>query len=540
MAQGVRGEREAGDAAGRGGREGRRRPLLGAPLPRRRPRGQAQPPQPAPAVHDEQAAAGGLAPLPLPGGPHDAPRAGALRRKGPRRSRHGRPDHLHAYRLDARCRRGARRGARAHRQDVRRRLPAGVAALLPPEQVGAGRARSDPPDEPRPLARAGPPAPRGGRVQPLQARLGPLRRQPDVGRGVRRDDGRRRRGRGALPRRRAGAAVRRLARRLSGDARGGRRGRGRGRRFAAGARGGGDARPRRAAAAAELHPAAAALHRGDARPRARRERHRPALHLRRDPRRPVREGLHGQGRGAAQADGARRAGRRPAREALRRHLRRRVHRADGRGAGQGRGRRDGRRASALRLLLPLPQGPRPRAHADGEHQAARREDRRQVRAVRRDDGQALGPLRRVPRLREVPRVQEHQGAQRRPPAAPRDRRDVPELRQADGAAPREVGPVPRLLRLSGVQDDPQDQAPGGQGRGEEGSRPRREVPGVRQAAGAQERALRRVRRLHRLPRLPLHAPGGDRRRLPQVRQVGRRPALEARQALLRLHRLPQL
>ena len=52
----------------------------------------------------------------LPGQADDEARAAPLRRHRAAATRAGRPHHLHAHRLDARRRRGARRGARVHRR----------------------------------------------------------------------------------------------------------------------------------------------------------------------------------------------------------------------------------------------------------------------------------------------------------------------------------------------------------------------------------------------------------------------------------------
>ena len=81
--------------------------------------------KPAAAVHHQPPAAGGRAPLRLLGQAHDGHRAGPLRRQGHRRSRPDRPHHLHAYRLDARRRRGDRRrcASTSRRPTARIRCP---------------------------------------------------------------------------------------------------------------------------------------------------------------------------------------------------------------------------------------------------------------------------------------------------------------------------------------------------------------------------------------------------------------------------------
>ena len=166
-------------------------------------------------------------------------------------------------------------------------------------------------------------------------------------------------------------------------------------------------------AAAALHRAAAALHRGEPDQGPRGARHRPAVHVR---------GHHlddhgsrlRQGPGAASLS---RAGRRdrhgPARRPLRGVRRPRVHRPDGRRAG-----RRGRRQASL--------GPgRPRVL----HARSGRGSRRRPRSCDRADfttrpsdevcsrgpshGHPARPVRRVPRLLDVPGAQGDPGASRR-------------------------------------------------------------------------------------------------------------------------------
>ena len=113
---------------------------------------------------------------------------------------------------------------------------------------------------------------------------------------------------------------------------------------------------------------------------------------------------------------------------------------------------------------------------------------REVRARRRGDAQALVEERLVPRLRELPGVQEHARPRRRtatPTAAARDRHRLRQVRQADGHP---------------------------------------------------ERALRRVPLVHGLPRVQEREAGAARRHVPEVRRRHHRDPLEEarRQDVLRL------
>ena len=124
-----------------------------------------------------------------------------------------RVDHLHAYRLDARLRSGARRSARLHRPAVRRQLSARKSRLLPFEERRAGRARSDPPDRSRTHAGFARAVSRAGRAETLSADLAALRRVADDARRLRSNDDRHQRRTLRLPRHWFGAEVRRLPRR---------------------------------------------------------------------------------------------------------------------------------------------------------------------------------------------------------------------------------------------------------------------------------------------------------------------------------------
>ena len=111
--------------------------------------------KPAAPVHHLAAPAGRGAPPRVRRAADDADRPAALR--GPRdpRARHGRSDHLHAHRLDARLAGRPDRRPRAHRRAVRRGVASRVPALLQEPPRHAGRPRGDPADVPRPAAGRG-------------------------------------------------------------------------------------------------------------------------------------------------------------------------------------------------------------------------------------------------------------------------------------------------------------------------------------------------------------------------------------------------
>ena len=123
----------------RGRVEGRARRPRTRPVDRLVGRHQGAQAQPRAAVHHEQAAADRAVSR------QEDDDAGAAAVRG--RHRDSRPDrrphHLHANRLGARGGRGARRGARAHQDGVRRRLPAREAQRLQDQGGRPGRARGD-------------------------------------------------------------------------------------------------------------------------------------------------------------------------------------------------------------------------------------------------------------------------------------------------------------------------------------------------------------------------------------------------------------
>ncbi len=140
------------------------------------------PAQRAGAVHHLDAAARGVAQAEDARAPHDAGRAGALRRRRSRRQRGNRRfDHLHAHRLDAHQRSGARRGARVHRRNLRRSVSRRPA---PQACARARRTRTKRSARPRCCARrervAGVAQTR--RAAPVHDDLGALRRVADVAR----------------------------------------------------------------------------------------------------------------------------------------------------------------------------------------------------------------------------------------------------------------------------------------------------------------------------------------------------------------------
>ena len=109
-------------------------------------RGQAHQAQSRSAFHHVDAAAGGLFAARFRRSAHHAGGAAALRRHRDRR-RDGRSDHLYAYRWRADGAGGDLRGPRCDRTRVRRKIPAGKAALLFDQgEERAGSARGDPPD----------------------------------------------------------------------------------------------------------------------------------------------------------------------------------------------------------------------------------------------------------------------------------------------------------------------------------------------------------------------------------------------------------
>ena len=116
-------------------------------------REQGAPPPSGAAVHHLEAAAGSLREAPLRGEADHAGGAAPVRGRRARRGRPRRSHHLHAYRLDAHLRRRAGRGARAHRRDLRQRIPAREAERLPQQEGRAGRARGDPADATRSATR---------------------------------------------------------------------------------------------------------------------------------------------------------------------------------------------------------------------------------------------------------------------------------------------------------------------------------------------------------------------------------------------------
>jgi 5S rRNA maturation endonuclease (ribonuclease M5) len=133
-----------------------------------------------------------------------------------RRRRHGRPHHLHAYRLAPGVERRAGRGARVIGKDFGRRSSARIAQHLQIEEVRAGGPRSHPSNFGGAPSRPDEAVSSGRRVQGLQAHLAALCGLADESRSLRPDDRRYRRQikdgrhRVPLPRDRFSAEVRRL------------------------------------------------------------------------------------------------------------------------------------------------------------------------------------------------------------------------------------------------------------------------------------------------------------------------------------------
>jgi len=121
---------------------------------------------------------------------------------------------------------------------------------------------------------------------------------------------------------------------------------------------------------------------------------------------------------------------------------------------------EGNASGAGRLLLRVQGGPREGRGPHARREAAGDAHRPRLREVRQAHGDQVGPHGRVPRLLRLPGVPEHdelpahRGRQDRAAEGrgDRDRREVPELRRADGGEARPLRPVPRLLEVPGVQD----------------------------------------------------------------------------------------
>ena len=210
-------------------------------------------------------------------------------------------------------------------------------------------------------------------------------------------------------------------------------------------------RPRSQAA---LHAAAAALHGGVAGQGAGRARHRPAVHLRVDPRHHhQRPRLRPPRAPHAVPDRARHRGHRPLDAVLPGHHERRVHRADGRRARQRRRGRARLGEGRQGLLRPVREGPEEGQEGDGQPEGGRR-DRRGVPRVRQAAARAPRPLRQVLRVLGVSRLQVHAGPGKNQRAEDEPTNETcPTLRQADGHQARAVRQVHRVLGLPGVQDD---------------------------------------------------------------------------------------
>ena len=112
-----------------------------------------------------------------------------------------------------------------------------------------------------------------------------------------------------------------------------------------------------------------------------------------------------------------------------------------------------------------------------------------------------------------------------------------QLRPSHGAEEGPLRAVPGVLRLSRLQDH---QATG-RGAEAEGCAARRKLPAVRRQTGQEVRALRRVRGVQQLSQVQIRQAEDHRREVPQLfRGRSRRAALQARQDLLRLQPLSGL
>ena len=210
---------------------------------------------------------------------------------------------------------------------------------------------------------------------------------------------------------------------------------------------------------------------------------------------------------------ARKAGQRPAGGQLPRDPRRGLHRADGGRAGRGGGGAARLGGDAARVLRPLRGGALACAREHAQRQARAGGDEDPLREVREHDGDQVGAPRRVPGLLHLSGVPHDQGVHARHRwyhhggGGAEDRRALRPLRRADGAQARPLRRVPRVHQLPRVQGDQVDQ---------HGCR----LPGVRQgSAGAEALQARQgLLRLRPLSGMQVRALGqAHRRSLPAVR-----------------------
>ncbi len=199
---------------------------------------------------------------------------------------------------------------------------------------------------------------------------------------------------------------------------------------------------------AALHAAAPALHGGVAGEDAGGAGHRPPVHVRPDPQHHPGPRVRAARQGHALPHRARHAGDRHARAALPRGDGRGVHRPAGGVPRQDRGGERGLAGDGGRLLQGVRQGPQQGREEDGELQGGggRRPGLPGVQQAARGE---VGPVREVPRLLGLSRLQVHQGSRRTRASRRRaHRRDLPDLRQGDGHQARSLRQVHGVLGLS--------------------------------------------------------------------------------------------
>ena len=354
--------------------------------------------------------------------------------------------------------------------------------------------------------------PRRRRAQALHPDLAALRRLADDAGAVRRH---RRAGRGGplrLQGPRRGRGRRRVPARLP---RGGGSpvdkppagagGRGAHLEAAAGAREGRGAAPRGAHGDPEVHPAAAALHRVDAGQGARGERHRPPLDVRTDHRhalRPLATSTARRGRSSPPSSASWSTGCSPPRSATSSTSRTPpAWRSELDEIAEG---KLDWRAALAKFWAVVHRRPRARQGRDDLGEGPGCRDQGDVPDVRRADGAALRPLRRVPRLLELPDLQDDPRAGRTAAVA-EEAPGLPRVRRRDGAQALALRPVLGVLALPGVQGHAQARH-----RHDEPEHPlRRHVPVVRRGRARREALAARPRVLgvQPLPEVHVHAAG---------------------------------
>ena len=261
------------------------------------------------------------------------------------------------------------------------------------------------------------------------------------------------------------------------------------------------ARAAGAEAGAALHPAAAALQRGDAGQGARRERHRPPVHLRHDPRviqaRDYVEKIEGRFCRRRSACSSTKL----LSTAFDDILDVELHARAGRGARRDRGgrpRTTGRRSpSSTRSSRRTWSAPRSemRNVKEGVERIRRSCDKcGKPMVIKAGSSASSSPAAAIPECKNTRELETPDGRGRRRGG---HRGGVREVRQADGAQARPLRPVPRLHRLSRVQDDAQDHRDqAGDDRRQAGQILDEKCPKCESNLVHQARPLRRVHGLH--------------------------------------------